>query len=81
LTTGTIGKKILGARKEIPYIIDRGEKETGAERFPERTLENGKVHGVSVKDLIAKIKEKTGGKPFKPPSVPCHLQSRPRFVG
>ena len=81
MTTGTIGKKILGARKEIPYIIDRGEKETGAERFPERVLEDGKVHGVSVKDLITEIKDKTSGKPFKPLPVPKYLQSRPKFVG
>jgi hypothetical protein len=36
---------------------------------------------MSVKDLIAEIKEKTGGEPFKPLPVPWYLQSRARLVG
>jgi threonyl-tRNA synthetase len=38
-----IGKKIRDAEKEwIPPIIVLGEKEAGAERYPERVLEDGK---------------------------------------
>jgi threonyl-tRNA synthetase len=78
----TVGKKIRDAEKEwIPYIVVLGEKEAGVERFPVRVREDGKLHDMSVKDLIAEIKDKTSGKPFKPLPVPRYLQSRPKFVG
>jgi len=78
----TVGKKIRDAEKEwIPFIVVLGEKEAGVERFPVRVREDGKLHDMSVKDLIAEIKDKTSGKPFKPLPVPRYLQSRPKFVG
>jgi len=80
--TETVQKKIRDAEREwIPYIVVLGEKEKGAEKVPVRVREDGKLHQMSVKELVLEVKGRTRGMPYRPLPLPMSVERRPRFVG
>jgi threonyl-tRNA synthetase len=80
--TETVQKKIRDAEKEwIPYIIVLGEREVGAEKVPVRVRADGKLHRMSLDELVSEIGKQVEGKPYRPLPMPMSVQGRPKFVG
>ncbi|MCW4020405.1 MAG: threonine--tRNA ligase, partial [Candidatus Bathyarchaeota archaeon] len=84
----TMQRKVREAETEwVPYIVVVGQKEidSGILAVRDRRLSGagraGKIRKMKVEELVAEIKERTGGKPFKPSAVPTALSRRPRFYG
>ena len=82
-TSSTLQKKIREAEQEwIPYIVVVGEKEIEAGTLSVRDRQQkGKQEALTTEQLIAKISEKTAGKPFKPLPLPMYVSKRPQFHG
>ncbi|MBI2138332.1 threonine--tRNA ligase, partial [Candidatus Woesearchaeota archaeon] len=77
-----VGKKIREAEMEwCPYILVIGEKEKNAQKLPIRVRGKKELVEMPFSALIAEIKEKTKGMPFRPLSLPKQLSRRPVFVG
>lgn len=77
-----VGKKIREAEMEwCPYILVIGEKEKNAQKLPIRVRGKKELVEMPLSALIAEIKEKTKGMPFRPLSLPKQLSRRPVFVG
>ncbi|MBI2575634.1 threonine--tRNA ligase [Candidatus Woesearchaeota archaeon] len=77
-----VGKKIREAEMEwCSFILVIGEKEKNLQKLPIRVRGNKDLVEMALKDLIAEIKEKTAGMPFKRLSLPKELSRRPVFVG
>jgi threonyl-tRNA synthetase len=82
-SASTLQKKVReGEREWVPFIIVVGEKEvkSGKLSVRERGLK-GRQQSMTVDELIAKVSEKTAGKPFKPLPLPMYISKRPQFHG
>jgi len=84
----TMQRKIREAEMEwIPYtvVIGQREIESGVLSVRDRRISGaergGEIRKMSLEELVAEIKERTKGKPFKPLSLPMRLSRRPRFYG
>jgi threonyl-tRNA synthetase len=82
-SAATLQKKIREAEQEwIPYIAVIGEKEVESGNLSVRVREEkGKQANMTTEELIAKVTEKTVGKPFKPLPLPKLISKRPQFHG
>jgi len=82
-SASTLQKKIREAEQEwIPYIAVVGEKEVESGNLSVRVREEkGKQTNMSADELVAKVAEKTAGKPFKPLPLPRLISKRPQFHG
>jgi threonyl-tRNA synthetase len=82
-SSSTLQKKIREAEQEwIPYIAVVGEKEVESGNLSVRVREEkGKQTNMSTDELVAKVAEKTAGKPFKPLPLPRLISKRPQFHG
>ena len=82
-SASTLQKKIREGEQEwVPYIAVIGEKEieSGLLSIRERGLK-GQQQNLTVDQLVAKVSEKTAGKPFKSLPLPIYLSKRPQFHG
>lgn len=80
--TESLGKKVRDAETEwIPISLTIGEKEKSSGVFGTRIRVDGKVHQMTLEEIIAMIKKQTSGYPFIPLSLPKLLTKRPIFVG
>jgi len=84
----TMQRKIREAEMEwIPYtvVIGKREIESGVLSVRDRRISGaergGEIRKMKLEELVAEIKERTKGKPFKPLSLPMRLSRRPRFYG
>ncbi len=82
-SASTLQKKIREAEQEwIPYIAVVGEKEVESGNLSVRDREvKGAQQNLTAEMLVAKIAEKTAGKPFKPLPLPRLISKRPQFHG
>jgi threonyl-tRNA synthetase len=82
-SASTLQKKIREAEQEwIPYIVVIGEKEVESGKLSVRDREvKGTQQTLTTEELVAKIMQKTVGKPFKPLPLPRNLSKRPIFCG
>jgi threonyl-tRNA synthetase len=82
-TANTLQKRIREAETEwTPYIVVVGQKEIDSGVLAVRIREeNGKVQSLKLDELVAQIKAKTEGKPFRPLPLPLVLSKRPQFHG
>jgi len=82
-SASTLQKKIREAEQEwIPYILVVGEKEVESGTLSVRDREaKGAQQNMTVEEIVAKIKGKIDGKPFKPIPLPRSLSKRPQFHG
>jgi threonyl-tRNA synthetase len=82
-SASTLQKKVREAEREwVPFIIVVGEKEieSGKLSVRERGLKS-QQQSMTIDELIAKVSEKTTGKPFKPLPLPIYISKRPQFHG
>jgi len=84
----TMQRKIREAEMEwVPYIVVVGQKEieSGVLSVRDRRVSGaergGEIRKMKIEELVAEIKERTKGKPFKPLSLPIMLSRRPCFYG
>ena len=78
----TVQKRVRdGEREWIPYIVVYGKREQETGVLAVRVRELGEVRDMTVEELVAEIREKTKGKPFKPLPLPMLVSRRPRFRG
>lgn len=78
----SVGKKVRESETDwIPYTVVLGENEKNSGRFKVRIRAGGEQKEMSLKELIAEVKEKTSGLPYKPLPLPRRLSERPKFVG
>ena len=76
----TMQKKVREAETEwINYVVVIGQKEISSGMLPVRDRKAGEIRKMQLQELIDEIKEKTGGKPFKPSTLPKLLSKRPQF--
>ena len=76
----SVGKKIRNASKEwIPYIFVIGDKEAESGRFQVTVRETGEKVDMDVDELIAEIKEKTKGMPYRRLPLPKDISKRINF--
>ena len=82
-SASTLQKKIREAEQEwVPYIIVIGEKEIESGMLSVREREaKGAQQNMAVDQLIAKVKSKIEGKPFKTIPLPRNMSKRPQFHG
>ena len=82
-SASTLQKKIREAEQEwVPYIIVIGEKEIESGMLSVREREaKGAQQNMAVDQLIAKVKSKIEGKPFKNIPLPRNMSKRPQFHG
>ncbi len=77
----SMGKKIKVAEQEwVPYIAVIGDKEVAGEDLRVRVRGEDEFVG-SREELIARMKEAAGDKPYRPLNTPRLLSERPVFVG
>ncbi len=78
----TVQKRVRdGEREWIPYIVVYGERERETGVLAVRDRELGEVREMTAEELMAEIREKTKGRPFKPLPLPMLISRRPRFRG
>jgi len=84
----TMQRKIREAEMEwIPYTVVIGQREIESEVLSVRdrrvsgAKRGGEIRKMRLEELVAEIKERTKGKPFKHLSLPMRLSRRPRFYG
>jgi threonyl-tRNA synthetase len=82
-SSSTLQKKIREAEQEwVPYVVVVGEKEIESGTLSVRDRQQkGKQEALTAEQLIAKVLEKTAGKPFKPLPLPMYISKRPQFHG
>jgi threonyl-tRNA synthetase len=82
-SSSTLQKKVREAEQEwVPYIAVIGEKEVESDCMSVRVREEkGKQSNMTVDELVAKVAEKSAGKPFKPLPLPRLISKRPQFHG
>jgi threonyl-tRNA synthetase len=77
----TVGKKIREAETEwIPYVFVVGENEKNSGKYKVRIRSTGEQKDQTLPELIAEIKARTDGLPYKPLPLPRNVSERPRFV-
>ena len=78
----TVAKRVREAEREwVPYVIVIGDKEVKTKKLPARVRGVEKLKTLTTKGLIAEIKRKTKGMPYRQPALPRLLSMRPIFVG
>ena len=78
----TMQKKVREAETEwVNYVIVIGQQEISSGVFQVRDRKARKIRKMQLQELVQEIKQKTGGKPFKPLTLPKVLSNRPQFVG
>ncbi|MFP4633790.1 MAG: threonine--tRNA ligase [Candidatus Aenigmatarchaeota archaeon] len=78
----SVGWRIRRAETEwIPYTLVVGDKEAGGEKLSVRKRRKGEEVKMKASDLLAEIKERIKGYPYKPLPLPRKLSRRPKFVG
>ncbi|MFB0522713.1 MAG: His/Gly/Thr/Pro-type tRNA ligase C-terminal domain-containing protein, partial [Candidatus Bathyarchaeia archaeon] len=76
----TMQKKVREAETEwINYVLVIGQKEISSGILPVRDRKAGEIRKMQLQELTDEIKQKTGGKPFKPSTLPKFLSKRPQF--
>ena len=76
----SVGKKIRNAAQEwIPYIFVVGDKEAESGKFQVTVRETGEKVDMTADELIAEIKSKTEGKPFRRLPLPKDISRRINF--
>ena len=79
-TDDRVGKKIRNASKEwIPYIIVIGDKEVETDTYSVTVRETGEKVDMNADELIAEIKGKTEGMPFRRLPLPRYTADRINF--
>lgn len=79
-TDDRVGKKIRNASKEwIPYIIVIGDKEVETDTYSVTVRETGEKVDMNADELIAEIKSKTEGMPFRRLPLPRYTADRINF--
>jgi len=63
----------------IPYIIVVGSREKGAKKLTVRFRETGEQRKMTIEELASEIRERTGGYPFRPLTIPLHVSARPAY--
>lgn len=77
----TMQKRVREAEMEwINYIIVVGEKEISSKILPVRDRTTRKIRKMRLNELITRIEEKTGGKPFRSSTLPRLVSKRPQFA-
>ena len=75
-----VGKKIRNASKEwIPYIIVIGDNELESDKYSVTVRETGEKVDMTADELIAEIKAKTEGMPFRRLPLPRTTSDRINF--
>ncbi|MBI4895706.1 MAG: threonine--tRNA ligase [Candidatus Aenigmarchaeota archaeon] len=78
----SIGKKVRDAETEwIPISVVLGEKEKSSGIFGTRIRIDGKIHQMTLEEMIAMVKKQISEFPFVKLSLPKLLTKRPIFVG
>jgi len=79
----TVEKRVREAELEwVPFILVVGKREKESEKLNVRIREEGsKEVKMRFEELVKRIQEEIGDKPFKPLSLPKLLSKRPKFVG
>ena len=84
----TMQRKVREAETEwVPYIVVVGQKEIESRVLAVRDRRlsgagrSGKIRKMKPEELVAEVKERTKGKPFRPLTLPTALSGRPRFYG
>lgn len=78
----TVGKKIRGGESDwVPYLVVVGPKERESGKLAVRCRREGEQKNLTFDELVAMIREKTKGMPFRPLPVPERLSRRPIFAG
>ena len=79
----TVQKRIRDAELEwVPFILVLGSREKDSGQFNIRIRsEKSKEVKMKLEELVKKIKDEVGDKPFKKLSLPKILSKRPIFVG
>lgn len=78
----TVAKRVRDAEREwVPYVIVIGDKEVKAKKLPVRVRGLKKIKVLTSKSLVAEVKRKTKGMPFRPLALPGLISMRPIFVG
>jgi len=76
----TMQKKVREAETEwISYVLVIGQREISSGILPIRDRKTGEIRKMQLQELIEETKDKTGGKPFKPLTLPKFLSKRPQF--
>jgi len=76
----TVEKRVRDAEMLwVPYVIVVGAREKGVTELPVRVRETGTQHRISIERLVAEIRDKTAGYPFRPLTVPLHVSTRPAY--
>jgi threonyl-tRNA synthetase len=76
----TVGKKVREAKQDwVSFVIVVGDKELSSETLSVYDREANKNMEMPLEGLIAKIKEETSGKPFRPMYMPRELTRRVDF--
>jgi len=76
----TVDKRIREAETEwIPYVVVYGEKEKKSGILSVRIRAEDRIESMKPEDLVARIREEIGDKPFKRLPLPKLLSRRPAF--
>ena len=82
----SLSKRVMEAKTHwIPYIVVVGDREVGAERIPVTIREGSKLgqdrtERMTVEELVAHVRGKVEGFPFRPSYMPVRLSMRPIFT-
>ncbi len=80
--TESVQKKIRDSEMEwVPMTVVIGEKEEKEKKYATRFRETGKVESLELKEIIAHVKSRTKGFPYKPLPLSRSLTKRPVFLG
>lgn len=81
-TDDSLAKKIRRAEKEwVPYIVVIGRKEAESGRLSVRIRATKERADMAVEELRGRLREETGGRPFRPLAEPLLVSARPIFRG
>ncbi|MDP9490350.1 MAG: threonine--tRNA ligase [Thermoproteota archaeon] len=77
----SVGKKIREAESEwIHYILVIGDKEVDGNELVVRERLSKSQYGISLDNLMIKIKQEISGKPYLPLNLPVYLSKRPLIM-
>ena len=77
----SVGKKIREAESEwIHYILVIGDKEVDGNELVVRERLSKSQYGITLDNLMEKIKQEVSGKPYMPLNLPVYLSKRPLIM-
>jgi threonyl-tRNA synthetase len=77
----SVGKKIREAESEwIHYILVIGDKEVDGNELVVRERLSKSQYGITLDNLMKKIKQEISGKPYLPLNLPAYLSKRPLIM-